>query len=116
MPTVFEDNIFYKCELFTVDKSKSILATLRDPVSGRHIPDLLRNDGTGFLTGRLIKPETIPEWLKNGVVFIMNSEDQRFNATLTYQPIAQTRIKGLTEILGDKIKFNYVVTTQYKDV
>lgn len=116
MTTVFSDDLFLKCDLFTVDKSRKIIATLKDPVSGRYIPDLLRQDGTGFLIGRLVDPVHIPEWLKSGTVLIMDTDEQNFRAALTFQPIAQSRIRELTDLLGDKVRFSYVVTSEFSDV
>jgi hypothetical protein len=116
MSTVYSDDIFLKCTLYTVDGTRKIVASLGDPVSGRFIPDLLRQDGTGILIGRLVEPPIIPDWMKPGTVLKMSSKDQQFQATLTYQPTAQSKIAGLVHILGSKVRFNYVVTTEFKDV
>lgn len=112
--TVFDDELFISTDLYTVDMKNHITATLKDPISGRFIPDLLRNDGTGFLVGRMIEPVNIPHWMAPGTIFLMVSEQQEFTATLTYQPIAQSRIKGITDLLGAKVRFSYVVTSEFK--
>jgi hypothetical protein len=116
MTTIYSDDIFLKCTLYTVDGTKKVIATLGDPISGRFTPDLLRQDGTGVLIGRLVEPPTIPDWLKPGTILKMNNSEQQFQATLTYQPIAQTKIKGLVNILGSKVRFTYIITTEFKDV
>lgn len=116
MSTVFADETFLKCELFTMDNSRSIICTLRDPASGRFEPDLLRQIGRGFLNGRMVSPANIPNWLESGSILKLDSIEQSFKAILTYQPTAQSRINRLRDILGDKVRFSYVVVTEFKDV
>lgn len=110
MTTVFSDDLFIKSTLTTADKKNKIICTLKDS-QNRYLGDLLRQDSKGFVTGRLIEPVNIPSWLVPGTV--LYGEVQSLKMALTYEGVAQSRIEGLTEILGAKVRFSYVTVSEF---
>lgn len=110
MSVVFEDDLFKKSILYTSDKKRSIACTLKDN-QGRYAGDMLRQDSKGSVIGRMIEPAITPDWLVPGTV--LNGEVNGFKLILTVEPVIQSRIKGLSEILGDKVRFSYVVVSEF---
>lgn len=109
--TAFDDEIFLKCRLF--NPKGEIICTMKDE-SGRYQPNLLRQNSTGNIVGRMINPITRPDWLVPGC--ILYGIVQGYKMALTLEPIIPSRISGLTEELGEKLRFSYVVVTEFKDV
>jgi hypothetical protein len=110
MTSIFADNLFLKSTLTTADKKNTIVCTLRDSQS-RYLADLLRQDSKGSLVGRIVDPAEIPGWLVPGTV--LYGVVQGMQMTLTYDGVIQSRIEGLTDLLGDKVRFSYVVTSEF---
>jgi hypothetical protein len=110
MTTVFSDDLFKKSELFTTDKKNKVVCSLKD-ASGKYAGDLVRQDSKGFVIGRIINPSSIPEWLIPGTVLkgVVNG----LPMILTMEPQIQSRVQGTSDILGDKIKFSYVVVSEF---
>jgi hypothetical protein len=109
--TIFDDGLFIKSELKTIDGKTIINCTLRDSDSGRFLDELVRSDSKGFVVGRMVSPPRRPDWMVPGTIF--KSEIQGLKLTLTLQPTVQSRISGVTDILGEKIKFSYVVVSEF---
>lgn len=111
MSTIFSDDLFIKSELYTSDKKNKIICTLRDS-QNKYVADLLRQDNRGNLSGRLVEPVEIPSWLVPGT--ILYGTVQSIKMTLTYEGVVQSRIEGLTEQLGAKLRFSFVSTTEFQ--
>jgi len=111
--TVYSDDLFLKSELTTTDGQKRIICTLRN-TQGRYIADLLRNDSKGSCSGRMIDPEKVPDWCVPGTIFrgVVNG----VRLVLTVEPVIQSRIAGLTDLLGDKVSFSYVAVSEFPNV
>ena len=112
MATVYSDPIFIKYELTTADGKNRIICTLSDQ-TGRYIADLLRQDSKGFAVGNMIDPVVIPDWMVPGVVFY--GVVGGLKTVLTLEPTIQSRISGLQQILGDKVRFSYVSVSEFND-
>ncbi len=110
MATVFDNQLFIPIILKTVDDSKSIKVTLKES-GGRFEQNLLRSDSSGFLDGYMIDPIAIPSWLVPGTV--LKGYVQGMSCICTYQGIVQSNISILQKIIGDKIKFSYITTSEY---
>jgi hypothetical protein len=90
----------------------SIICWLRFD-SGKFEPDFLRNQSTGFMSGFMTEPKTKPEWLIPGC--IMSGDVLGVKATLTLEPSFDSSIVEVDEELGEKIKFSYIVNSEFKD-
>lgn len=112
MSTVFNDSIFIKTELVTNDGKNRIICTLRDQ-SGRYLADLLRNDSKGFCNGRLVDPPITPDWLVPGTV--LYGTVNGLKTVVTVEPSIQSRINGLANITGDRVRFSYVTVTEFSN-
>lgn len=112
MRTVYSDDLFDKY-LLTNESGGCIKVTLKGE-TGIHISDLLRNNSEGFCVGYVVDPVTIPNWVVPGLVF-PNCDVGGLNLTLTVQPILQSNIKIVRDILGEVIRFSYVSVTEFND-
>lgn len=110
MPTAFDDADFLRCEL--TNAKGTIICTMRNE-SGRYQPDLIRQNSSGDITGRMIDPPKRPDWLIPGT--ILYGIVQGYKLSLTLEPIIPSRIAGLTDELGEKLRFSYVVVAEFKD-
>lgn len=108
--TVFSDSIFLPSTLYTANCKNKLVATLKG-VDGRSIEQLVRNDTRGYCEGRLIEPVTIPDWLVPETV--LSGNIQGMKVALTYRGVIQSRIKGITDLLGAKVSFSYMVVTEF---
>ena len=108
--TIFNDDLFIKSELITLD-GKRIICTLRDNLSGRYLSELTNSDSKGFCVGRMIDPFVLPGWMIPGTIF--KSDIQGLKVTLTLQPSIQSRISELQSILGDKVRFSYMIVSEF---
>lgn len=110
MSTVFSDPVFNQTTLQTLDKRRSIICTLKGD-EGRTQLDLTRVDSEGFITGWMIEPASVPDWMVPGT--ILTGKVQGLPLSLTFQATIQSNIAGLDELLGDKVRFRFSVTTEF---
>jgi len=111
MATVFDNPLFISTILKTVDGSKCIKVTLKES-NGRFEQNLLRSDSNGFLDGYMVSPMAIPSWLVPGT--ILKGYIQGMYCTCTYEGTVQSNISILQKIIGDKVKFSYITTSEYE--
>lgn len=81
--------------------------------NGKFTPDFLRNQSQGFLTGFMVEPLKKPSWLIPGC--ILTGEVLGILTTLTLEPSYNFPIVGLDDELGEKVRFSYVVNSEFKD-
>lgn len=126
MSTVFDDPLFKKTTLTreTLENGEIVLwefvTTLRQ-TRGEYLAELLRQESKGGVKGRLIKvfrngepqPLKLPDWFIPGCIFKVTIND--FIVVLTVKPKLQSRIEGITEILGLSVEFDYVITGEFND-
>lgn len=112
MTTIYLDDLFQKSTLTSIDGSHTIVCTLKSQ-DGRYIADLLRSDSKGECTGRMVEPSTIPDWMVPGT--ILKGVVSGLKMVLTVEPVLQSRVEGVVELLGAKLKFSYVVVAEFND-
>jgi hypothetical protein len=81
--------------------------------NGKFTPDFLRNESQGFLTGFMINPTKKPIWLIPGC--ILTGDILGIPTTLTLEPSYRFSIEGLDDELGEKVRFSYVVNSEFSD-
>jgi hypothetical protein len=108
--SIFSDDLFIKSELKTTD-GKTIFCTLRDSDSGRFLEEIVKTDSKGFVVGRMTEPTKAPAWMIPGTIF--KSEIQGLKVTLTLQPKIQSRISGISDLLGEKVRFSYAAVSDF---
>lgn len=108
--TIFADDTFIKSSLTTADKKNSVICTLRDGQGSINL-DFLRQDSKGTLVGRMVEPAIKPDWLVPGT--ILYGEVGGLKVVLTLEPGVRSRIAGMSQELGDKLKFSYVTITEF---
>ena len=108
MSTVFSDNLFRKVELTTLDQSKKIVCTVRQ-ANSNYQPDLLRQDTKTIVIGRAMG--SLPSWLVPGTVLYGVLDG--FKSAFTYEGVVQSRVEGLTELLGARVRFSVVTVSEF---
>lgn len=110
--TAFSDvTDFIQTKLSNI-KGDSFKCWLRSE-SGKFTPESLRSTSDGFLTGFMVEPIVKPSWLIPGVIvtgLVLGVE-----ATLSLEPSFNYAIVGLDEELGEKVRFSYVVNSEFSD-
>lgn len=114
MTSVFRDDIFKKSELTRKDSDDKIQVFLKSDSGERFAPELLNSTSTGFLSGYMVVPQTKPEWFIDGVI-LTGSVNGSLPLILTVEPQIASPIEGLIQILGDPIRFSYIVNLEYID-
>lgn len=109
MPTVFEDPLFSQISLKTGDNKE--IKVILDDERGTFNPGLNRNDSEGFCTGNMVNPEKIPAWMIPGTIF--TGTVYGFKMTLTFEPILQSSVALVSDILGDEVRFSYVIVSEF---
>lgn len=124
MPTVFNDPLFKTTDLSRVWYSDTwrFKLTLK-PTKGSFIADLIRQDSKGSLTGRIVKVfkndvelidvYSFPDWVIPGTVF--NAIVQNSKVSLLLESSIQSRIAGISELLGDKHTFTYQQVSEFSE-
>lgn len=107
--SVFSDSIFRQTTLSTVDGTKNIVCTLKQATNS-YLPDLLRNDSKTILIGRC-GVSVLPVWLVPGTILYGVIDDVKM--VFTYDGVVQSRIQGLTDLLGARVKFSVVIVTEF---
>ena len=124
MPTVFNDPLFKTTDLSRLWRSDVWLFKLTlKPTKGSFIADLIRQDSKGSLTGRIIKVfkndvelidvYSFPDWVIPGTVF--NAIVQNSKVSLLLESSIQSRIAGISELLGDKHLFTYQQVSEFSE-
>lgn len=124
MPTVFNDPLFKTTDLSRLWHSDTwrFKLTLK-PTKGSFITDLIRQDSKGSLTGRIVKVfkndvelidvYSFPDWVIPGTVF--NAIVQNSKVSLLLESSIQSRIAGISELLGDKHTFTYQQVSEFSE-
>lgn len=108
MATVFSDQLFTQSTLKT--SSGLFITVVLNPSASRLTNDLLRLDSKGFLSGYMVNPDKIPSWLVPGTVLKGNVNG--LEMVLTFEPSPQSFITLVSEIIGDRVNFSYVSTSE----
>jgi hypothetical protein len=109
--TAFNTPEFITTELTNI-RGETIKCWIRAE-SGKFNPDFLRNESQGFLTGFMIEPTIKPSWLIPGC--ILTGEVLGLPTTLTLEPSYKSPIVEVDQELGEKIKFSYVINSEFSD-
>lgn len=124
MPTVFNDPLFKTTDLSRLWRSDVWLFKLTlKPTKGSFIADLIRQDSKGSLTGRIVKVfkndielidvYSFPDWVIPGTEF--KAVVQNSKVSLLLESSIQSRIAGISELLGDKHTFTYQQVSEFTE-
>lgn len=112
MVTAFSSDEFIKIELINGFGEKILVWLKNDTATFNS--DFLTNNSTGFLSGFMVEPPKKPNWMIPGV--ILSGLVLGIPCTLTLEPSFTLPIAGVDEEIGEKVRFSFVVSTEYQDV
>lgn len=110
--TAFSDDNDFVHTILSNAKGDSFKCWLRSE-SGKFTPESLRSTSDGFLTGFMVEPIVKPSWLIPGV--IVTGVILGVTTALSMEPSFNYAIVGLDAELGEKIRFSFVINSEFSD-